>query len=373
MKLLFFATILSLIFTHMQKETFAQGQKEKTKMVLAGLAHGHSHWLFDQEFGSDIELIGIYEPNQALAERFRKQYGLDEKLFHTDLDDMLEKLSPDGLLAFGPISDHLQAVQAAAPRGIHVMVEKPLAINLDQAEKMYELATKHKIHLLTNYETSWYPSTSRSAQVIKAEEEGFGKLRKAVFHHGHRGPKEIGVSPEFLEWLTDPAKNGGGALVDFGCYGANIMTFLMEGELPISVTAVTQTHKPEIYTRVEDDATIILIYPTAQAIIQASWNWPIDRKDMELYAEKGYITAPDPKTLKIRRTGKATEQTHAVSQEDAGIISDPFNYFAAVIRGEISPADHDLYALENNMSVVRILEAAKASAESGKTQYLKNY
>ena len=107
-----------------------------------------------------------------------------------------------------------------------------------------------------------------------------GDVRKVVVHDGHSGPKEIGVGPEFLSWLTDPKLNGGGALFDFGCYGADLMTWLMDGQRPETVTAVTQQIKPEIYPRVDDEATIILTYPKAQAILQASWNWPFDRKDM---------------------------------------------------------------------------------------------
>jgi hypothetical protein len=124
-------------------------------------------------------------------------------------------------------------------------------------------------------------------------------------HDGHRGPKEIGVEPEFLSWLTDPVRNGGGALTDFGCYGANLMTFLMEGEVPLAVTAVTRQVKPAIYPRVDDEATIVLTYPRAQAILQASWNWPVNRKDMEVYGERGYALAPDRGTVRLRRAESA--------------------------------------------------------------------
>ena len=68
-----------------------------------------------------------------------------------------------------------------------------------------------------------------------------------VVHDGHQGPKEIGVPPEFLNWLTDPAQNGAGALYDFGCYGVDLMTWLMHGETPLTVTAVVNHDKPQIY------------------------------------------------------------------------------------------------------------------------------
>ena len=105
------------------------------------------------------------------------------------------------------------------------------------------------------------------------------------------------MQPEFLAWLTDPEKNGAGALFDFGCYGANLMTWLMNDARPVSVTAVTQRIKPEIYAKVDDEATIILEYPGAQAIIQASWNWPFDRKDMEVYGRTGQALTVGPERV----------------------------------------------------------------------------
>ena len=126
-----------------------------------------------------------------------------------------------------------------------------------------------------------------------------------VVHDGHRGPREIGVQPEFLAWLTDPEQNGAGALFDFGCYGANLMTWLMDDARPTSVTAVTRRFKPEIYPRVDDEATIILEYPGAQAIIQASWNWPFDRKDMAVYGQTGSVFTVRNNEVRVRRAREA--------------------------------------------------------------------
>ena len=116
---------------------------------------------------------------------------------------------------------------------------------------------------------------------------------------GHPGPKEIGVQPEFLDWLGDPARNGAGALFDFGCYGANLMTWLMDDAAALSVTAVTQRFKPAIYPRVDDEASIVLEYPSAQGIVQASWNWPFNRKDFEVYGEKGLAIATGGNGLRV--------------------------------------------------------------------------
>ena len=137
------------------------------------------------------------------------------------------------------------------------MVEKPLAVSLDHARRMAALAREHGIHLLTNYETTWYGSNRRVYEMVH-EEGALGPIRKMVVHDGHAGPVKIGVNEEFLEWLIDPDFNGAGALTDFGCYGADLMTWLMKGQRPLTVTAVTQHLQPDLYPKVDDEATIIL-------------------------------------------------------------------------------------------------------------------
>jgi predicted dehydrogenase len=249
------------------------------------------------------------------------------------------------------------------------MVEKPLATTPGQANRMLELAIKYRIHLLTDFETSWYPSTAKSFQLVN-DSNFIGAVKKVVIHDGHQGPKEIGCNKEFLDWLTDPVQNGGGALVDFGCYGANLMTCLMKGQTPVSVTAVTQHFKPNVYPKVEDEATIIVSYPTAQCIIQASWNWPFGRKDMEIYGETGYVISANNTQMRLRGKKAESEENLKVTSKDIDVYEDPFSYFADVIHGKILVKPYDLYAPENNVLVVKILEAAKESANTGKTIHL---
>lgn len=341
------------------------------RIAVAGISHGHAGFILGRKPKPDIEIVGIYEPDTALARHHAKSYGIKPGLFYTDLNIMLETVKPEAVAAFGSIYEHMAAVEACAPKGIHVMVEKPLATNIAHAKRMEELALKYKIHLLTNYETSWYPTTEKAYQLAN-DSNYLGAIRKVVIHDGHKGPKEIGVGKEFLDWLTDPVQNGGGALIDFGCYGANLMTYLMRGEQPLSVTAVTQQFKPAIYPKVDDEATIIVTYPSAQCIIQASWNWPFGRKDMEVYGETGYAFAVNNTTMRIRNNEKEPERTIQLTAKETGVYEDPISYFADVVRGKIQVPKNGLYSLENNVTVVRILDAARESARTGKTIFFKN-
>jgi len=233
------------------------------------------------------------------------------------------------------------------------------------------LARKYHIQLLTDYETSWYPTTAKSFQLVN-DSNFVGKVKKVVIHDGHQGPKEIGCDKYFLEWLTDPVQNGGGALIDFGCYGANLMTGLMKNQKPVSVTAVTKQYKPDIYPKVDDDATIIVNYAKAECIIQASWNWPFNRKDMEIYGDSGYIITIDNSNMRVRNKIKPVETPVMVTAKDIDVYEDPFTYFYDVLKGKIIVKPTDLYALDNNVRVVEILEAARESAKTGKTIKLKN-
>ncbi|MEM8568517.1 MAG: Gfo/Idh/MocA family oxidoreductase [Bacteroidota bacterium] len=357
-------TPLLIILLFVSIMTPAQEKSEPLRIGVAGLTHTHVHWLLGRPDRGDVEIVGIAEPNGELALRYVNQHGLDPKLIYPSLGEMIIKTTPEAITAFGTIYEHLEVVQKCAPKGIHVMVEKPLAVSLAHAMEMKELAKKHEIKLLTNYETTWYPTNHKIFEMTKRGD--LGEVRKIVIHDGHRGPKEIGVNDEFLVWLIDPKQNGGGAITDFGCYGANLSTWIMGDEKPISVTAITQQIKPHIYNNVDDEATIIVTYPKSQTIIQASWNWPISRKDMELYGKTGMAVAKNRNNLMIQLSDESAIQNETLEELKAP-YNDPFAYLAGVVRGTIRPKKNDLSSLENNMTVMKILDAAIKSAKKGKT------
>ena len=188
------------------------------RIGVVGLTHSHVHGILSRKRDlGDIEIVGISEPNRDLAERYLKQHRLDQALWHEDLVSMLDKAKPEAVTVFTSTFAHHEVVQICAPRGIHVMMEKPLAVSMEHATAMAAAAEKHSVQLLVNYETTWYRS-NHHAYSLAHESNQLGDLRKIVVHDGHQGPIEIGCNDEFLEWLTDPVLNGVGALTDFGCY-----------------------------------------------------------------------------------------------------------------------------------------------------------
>ena len=348
--------------------SFPAISQSPVRLAIAGLSHGHVGWAFTREGKKDIQLVGIYETNPDLVKQFKERYKLDPKLFYSDLNQLLDKVKPEAVSAFGAINEHIVIVRACAKRKIHVMVEKPLATAFADAKEIQQLAQQHNIHVLTNFETSWYASNQYVNQLL--EEGKLGDIRKVMVNDGHQGPKEIGVSKEFFAILTDPVKNGGGALIDFGCYGANLMTWLMRGERPTSVTAVTHQNKPDIYKEADDEASIILQYPHAQCIIQASWNWTFGRKDMEVYGNKGYAIAVNATLVRQRLQEKQAEETIKLEPREAP-YTDPFSVLAQTVQGRLKLDKNDLYGLPVNVTAVEILESARESAKLGKTVILK--
>ena len=338
---------------------------EKLRVGVVGLVHTHVHWILGREDLGDIEIVGIAEPNRELAQRYSEMHGFSMDIVFDTIDEMVEATNPEAVTAFNKISEHLDVVEYCAPRGIHVMVEKPLAMNLEHAVKMRSLAEEHEIQLLTNYETSWYGSTTAAYDLLNKQGK-IGDLRKMVFNTGHPGPKEIGVNIEFLEWLIDPQYNGGGALTDFGCYGANIATWFTKGTAPLSVSCITQQIKPDIYPLVEDEATILVEYPESQVIIQASWNWAYNRKDMTVYGKSGVIrclNGTDMEFMESEEAGFADLEADPLPFGE----HDPFAYLTNVVKNDLEVEPWSVSSLENNMMVMQILEAAKISAETGKT------
>jgi len=338
------------------------------RYAIVGLVHDHARgFIPNVRYRHDVELVGIVEANRELAESYAKKFNLNTNLFYSSLDELFAKTNVQAVATFTSTFDHKEVVEKCAPHRVTVMMEKPLAVSVKHARAIQAAAKKNGIQVLVNYETTWYPANHEMYSLVH-DQGAIGGLRKIVVHDGHRGPKEIGCSADFLAWLTDPVLNGGGALMDFGCYGADLITWLMDGKRPTSVFAVAQQIKPEVYPKVDDEATIVLAYPHAQGIIQASWNWPFDRKDMEVYGQTGYALVPRRDLLKVRLPNEQeTERTAAALK---GAQADPLSYLAAVVRGEIKPAG--LSSLELNVIVTEILEAARESTRTGKRINLAN-
>jgi glucose-fructose oxidoreductase len=341
------------------------------KVGIVGLVHGHvgaflKGGLLVPAGGilnrTDVQLVGIVEEDQALFDSYAQRYHLSPDLHFRSVQEMVSRAHPQAALVFTATVDHRRVVEECAALGVHVLMEKPLTTSYKDALAIRDAAERGKIRVLVDYETSWYGSNNEAFELLK--QGALGPILKTVVRDGHEGPKLIGVEPEFLAWLTDPEKNGAGALYDFGCYGADLMTTLMNGEAPLSVTAVTKQIQPNLYPKVDDEADIILNYKNAVSIVQASWNWPFGVKQMDLYGRTGYAKALGPEKVEVRKL-KETEGQVLNGRKPAAPYDDPLHYLAAVVNGGLDEGT-SLSSLKTNIIVAEIMDAARQSAKTGK-------
>ena len=350
----------------------AQAPADPLRVGIVGLAHGHVAGFLNGGAltpaggllrRSDAQLVGVVERDRRLFDSYAGRFHLPANLYFSSIEEMIARAHPQAALVFTSTFEHTQVVEECARRGVHVMMEKPMAVSYRDALSMADAAKRGNIHVLVDYETTWYASNKAAYDLLS--QQAIGEVRKVVVRDGHRGPKLINVPPEFFAWLTDPKLNGAGALYDFGCYGADLMTWLTHGEQPLSVTAVTQQLQPEVYPKVDDEADVLLSYRNAVAILQGSWNWPFDVKNMDVYGRTGYVKTIRHDGIEVRRPGEKeghTEQAASLTAPN----DDPLHYLAAVIRGEISE-EGSLSSLKTNVIVSEILDAARRSAQTGQT------
>ena len=342
-----------------QQISFSQ---EKLYVVVAGLSHDHVNRMLDKNKTGEIVIIGIAEADQQLCNKKKIAYQLPDSIFYNNLTTALKKKHPDLVMVYNAPAEHLAVIEICMPLHIPVMVEKPLCFSKMEASRIEFLSKEFNTKVYTNFPSAWYTSF---IELSKRANE-IGTINKMVMHGGHRGPIEIGCSKDFSGWLTDPDKNGGGAITDFGCYGASIMTELMQGKKPISVFAIARHLKQEIYPKVDDDATIILEYQGATGIIEASWNWPYTIMDAEAYSKDAYLHAAEFNASREEPSLQSKNQRETKTENiSAPKYKDEVEYLTAVIKNGAND-DNTFLSLERNLIIVKILDAARKSVKEGK-------
>jgi predicted dehydrogenase len=332
-------------------------------IAVVGLVHSHV-WghLNRMTSNQPARLVGVAETIPDLIAEAKRR-GVTEDLIYADWRKMLDEKKPLIVWAFVENNRHLEIVEFCAPRKIHVMFEKPLASTYKDSIAIRNLARKHGIQILTNYQMAWWPSNYVARRL--AEEGALGevfRVRGIVGHGGPGGP--TGLNKHFFNWLTDPVKNGAGALVDFGCYSA-LWSLWYLGR-PESVFAHSNQLRPEEFPKVEDNSVIMMNYKRGVAILEGSWDLPRSFQDLEVFGRAGslYMT----RAMVEHRQGRGEAQTLTLDPLPDG-RNEPI---AAMIRQiETGEEASPITALDMNVAVVEILDAAKESIRTGRAVRLK--
>jgi len=341
----------------------------KTRLAIVGLDHDHV-WQLLRYIAKepDAELVAIAESKPALVKEAKSKVP-DSVKFYDDYVAMLDEVKPDAVIVTTANDRHLEILRECAKRHIHYSVEKPMATNAADAREMERLASQSGIKLMVNYWNAWVAPTHELYHRVKDGQ--LGTIQKIIVQYGHEGPKEIGVSKYFADWLYDPVKNGGGAIMDFGCYGAEWAVWL-KGR-PKAVMATAQKLKVEQHNNVDDDSTIVLDYPDATVIIEASWDWPYDMGRVQVFGPKGSLLATGSELFyrssdaQGSNTGLEGERVTLNAQPQE--TSNPVSYFVDCIRHG-KPIEDPL-STNLNVHVMEILDAARASVRTGQVQQLR--
>jgi len=358
---LFFAANAGLLLSAFAVQS--EAQDAKIRVAVVGLDHDHV-WGLLNDLATDpqSEFVGIAEANSELVGKAKSQVPSSVK-FYSEYVHMLDEAKPQAVIITTENDKHLEIVRECAKRHINVSMEKPMATNAADAREMERLANDAGIKLMVNYWNAWVPPSH--ALFHRVKDGDIGPVHKIIVQYGHQGPKEIGVSQEFAAWLYDPAKNGAGALMDFGCYGAEWALWL-KGR-PTRVYATARTLKTDQHNRVEDDGTIVLDYPDATVIVEPSWDWPYGMDRVYVFGTRGSLLATrDDLFLRLRSNEKpATLDGDRITLDPAPHeTSNPVAYFLSRIR-QNQPIEDPLTA-KLNVQVMEILDAAKESIKTGR-------
>jgi predicted dehydrogenase len=336
----------------------------RTRLAIVGLDHDHVWGLLkiiaDEP---DAELVAIADSHSELIEKAKATAPAGVKFF-SDYLPMLDEAKPDAVIVTTANNRHLEILDACAKRKIHFFTEKPMAISGADAREMERLARGAGIKLMVNYGNVWSGATQDAITRIKHGE--IGNVQKIIVQFGHEGPKEIGTSKYFTDWLYDPVKNGAGALMDFGCYGAD-WAMVLKGR-PQRVYATSLKLKTEQHNAVEDDATVLLEYPDATAILMPSWDWSYGKGQAEVFGSKGSFLVRGDGLLFQPAKGETSVQNPDGKPIETRPVPPPARngvaYFVYCIRNN-KPVEGPVSAAIN-VGVNEIIDAAKESIRTGR-------
>lgn len=331
---------------------------DKPRIAVLGMAHDHL-WgnLKDLCAAKDAELVGGADPSPDLRRLFCESSGCS-KTFE-DFEELLEAEKPDAVFGFSAPSQHADIVEMCAERGVHVMVEKPMAATLAQADRMLTAARSSGIRLMVNWPTAWQPKFATALRLVR--EERLGRLWQITWRGGHGGPEELGCSPEFCRFLFDRELNGSGAFTDYGGYGASLCLLFLSGS-PNSVMAMAG-RLVKTHLAVEDNGILLMRYPQALCRLEMTWSEAVPMKsahDLVLYGTEGTLAVGEEIRLFTRQ-----------HPDGEAIVADPpprasanaTRHFVRCIVDGLEP--EGLTSPDLSRAAQEIVEAGLRSATSG--------
>jgi predicted dehydrogenase len=258
---------------------------ENFRIAVLGLDHDHI-WTVAAEVlaRADASLVAAADPDPELRARAETQFGVPA---YGDHRELLEREQLDAVYIYTDNRKSAELAIEAASQGLHALVEKPMAANSSDADRMIAASRQNDTRLMVNWPFAWWPNLQRAVAMVQ-EEGAVGRLWQVKYRAAHEGIVTMGHSRQFADWVEDAERAGGGALVDYCCYGAVLARVLL-GQ-PDAVCALAGNFcRDDI--EIEDNAVILMQYPRAMAMAEASWtqHGKIGAYAPLLYGESGSL------------------------------------------------------------------------------------
>lgn len=334
------------------------------------IARAHAESL--SRFVPAARLAAVASPTAAHREEFAREFGIPHS--YADYRELLRDRDVDVVIVGAPNDLHAPMVIAAAEAGKHVILEKPMAVTLDEADRMIAACAAARVRLLYAEELVFSPKYVRAHRLV--EEGALGNLYLVKQLEKHSGPH--------APWFWDVDRSGGGVLFDMGCHGIEFARW-MYGKRPVAaVTGHCALVRHADRTRADDNCIVLLEFAGGgTALIDDSWAFFGGMDDRaELYGTEGSIQCDivhgsAMKTFSNAGYGYAMEKAASTQGYTFTIFEENWNYgFPQELAHFIDCIRFDRPAREtgeDGREVLRIIFAAYESAATGRRIALEGY
>ncbi len=348
---------------------------------VAGISFEHMHMGDNLRMSAehpDCRVVGCCDLDLTRMCDVQASLGLDDRQLYTDWQHCIEDSRPDFLVLCPATGDHALWVERLAPFGLPILIEKPMAASLGDADRMIAACKQHDVVLAINWPIVWVPAYRTAKRLI--DEGRIGKLIEVHHYGGNRGPlwhtagkREISAEEVLREkpqsWFYKQAK-GGGSMLDYLGYGATIGTWFLNGARPIEVTSVVDSSP---HLEVDEHSITVARYEFGLSKFETRWGtftdpWthqPQPKCGFVFVGESGTISAYDYETS-IRLQDASHPQGQFVAVDPlAAPTQNPIQYFVDCLSNA-KPIEGPL-SIEISRIGQQIVDTAYASAQQKRT------
>jgi predicted dehydrogenase len=358
------------------REVDARELKVELKIGIIGagwISPAHAEgWL---ALGDRVRVVGVADVNEAaargLADRFEAQV-------YTDYRALIERGDLDAVDILVPPHLHVEMVSAAAGAGLHILCEKPLARDLEEAALIGEVLKRSGVIYMPAHNTLFYPSIQRCKAYLSKGDLGRLYFMRCLECYTDAPPERLGGQEPFAvdalkgdAWRASKELLKGGALIDGGYHAVYRLLFLADSE-PIAVSALMGLYHPQLVWETEDSAVLLVRFASGligEVMISYAFEASLSGQDRTLLiAGREGLLAANEHSLYFKPAGWSAPAAQQLSpvQGDAVLfssISAQIAHFAGCLLGQQTP----IQAFQDALRAIRVVRAAYRSAETGET------